>query len=164
MSNRPVVRWATPADVSGITEVFARSFDDFPPWEVSEGQTGFVRWMTESRGSLECRPSVSVLDGKIVGAETTQLRPALMEGQPVMSSRGPYGAMHPGMRGPGLLSRAEHVRSGRRGLPRWILPSRPRSITLVARATPQSPIRGPCSHLCSTHCVPLAADRVGDGS
>ena len=88
-----------------MTEVFDLSFDRFPRWEVSEGQEGFLRWLTERHGSLECRPTVSVLDGKIVGVRTSRRRPALVHGRGLIckGGGGGYGAMHPIARGKGFF-------------------------------------------------------------
>ena len=103
--SRPTVRLATPADIPGMTEVFDLSFDRFPRWEVSEGQQGFLRWLTERHGSLESWSAVSVLDGKIVGVRTSHRRPALVHGRRLIceGAGSGYAAMHPIARGKGFF-------------------------------------------------------------
>ncbi len=101
MSERPTVRFATPEDLRGITETFKLSFDRFPPWPNEGGALTFVEWMTLGEGVV-CRPAVSDLDGKIVGASTAQLRPALIRGRELTFLNGPFAAMHPLARGRGF--------------------------------------------------------------
>ncbi len=93
-----------PGEEEGLIEVMRASFGGWPQFPIPGTSRDYLEWYLEPHESVQGRVVVGVLDGRVVGANTSIARPVWMQGGLHPASLGTYDAVHPDARGKGVYS------------------------------------------------------------